>query len=390
MKTILIILTFVTLVEARLFAEGEPKALVQVLAHAVAVKNVCAWPNLKKLADRSVVATIFNQPCHGLWEGDIDCWATIDGGKSWQFRGRPAPHEPTTNRMLAAAGTNAKGELIVLASGYSHRNPPPPEGKPTSPNTGGAPMAIWVCLSADYGKTWTRAEGVELPSKSRSTGTTKLSDRLIPFGDVSVIGEGKLGVCLYAWEPVLKTHDAYFFTSADDGRTWKFASVIAQGGLNETTLLRLRSGDLLACGRTMKDQHLELLRSTDNGRSWKQEQQLTGPLEHPAHLIELSDGRVLLTYGNRSLANWKSKWSNGSPGKAEFPKGIGVRISADSGRTWSEPERIASFDGDGGYPSTVELPDGRLLTGFYAKRTADYEGYQMATVTWRLQVQTTR
>jgi hypothetical protein len=40
--------------------------------------------------------------------------------------------------------------------------------------------------------------------------------------------------------------------------------------------------------------------------------------------------------------------------------------------------------GDGGYPATLELSDGRLLTAFYAKRTADHEGYQMARVTWRL------
>ena len=101
-----------------------PKA--QVLSHAVAVKDVTAWPNLDELADGTVVATIFTQPCYGDWEGDVDCWVSNDGGTSWQFRGRPSPHEPTTNRMNVAAGTNAKGELILLASGRGNRNPPPP------------------------------------------------------------------------------------------------------------------------------------------------------------------------------------------------------------------------------------------------------------------------
>jgi hypothetical protein len=131
----------------------------RVLSHAVAVKDVCAWPNLQKLADGLVVATIFNRPCHGEWEGDVDCWATTDGGANWQFRGRPAPHEPAINRMNVAAGTNAKGELIVLARGWSRRNPPPPEGKSTPAPQHLIPLPIWGCLSADYGKTWTHAEG---------------------------------------------------------------------------------------------------------------------------------------------------------------------------------------------------------------------------------------
>ena len=148
--------------------------------------------------------------------------------------------------------------------------------------------------------------------------------------------------------------------------------MIGRGGLNETTPLRLSGGDLLACARTFKDQapgneqRLELFRSTDNGASWTREQAVSEPMEHPAHLLELADGRVLLTYGDRTHSSWRSNWPDGSPGKAEFPNGIKTRISSD-----------------GGYPATVQLADGRLLTAFYARRTADYDGYQMATVTWR-------
>jgi len=353
---------------------AEPEAAKPELA--VAVKDVCAWPNLTPLADGSVVATIFNQPCHGLWEGDVECWATADGGQSWQLRGTPAPHEPTTNRMNVAAGRNAKGELIVLASGWSHRPPPPPEGTPaTGHGPPSAVLPIWVCRSADGGRTWSRAEGVELPSRSRLAAdrALTLSDRLIPFGDVIEIGGGKLGVCLYAWHPETKTHASYFFTSGDDGSTWSLAGIIGPDGLNETTPLRLADGNLIACARTYWDgqpgneQRLELFRSSDNGATWQRERPVTTPQEHPAHLLQLADGRILLTYGDRNA-----------------PRGIEVRLSGDGGRTWSPPERIAGFEGDGGYPATVELPDGRLLTAFYANRTALRDGYQMATVMWRL------
>jgi hypothetical protein len=52
----------------------------------VAIDNVCAWPNLTVLRDGTIIATIFNQPCHGLWEGDVECWGSADGGRSWTLR----------------------------------------------------------------------------------------------------------------------------------------------------------------------------------------------------------------------------------------------------------------------------------------------------------------
>jgi len=359
-------------------------------AHAVAVRNVTAWPNLTPLADGSIIASIFNQPSHGFWEGDVDCWGTVDGGASWQLRGTPAPHEPTTNRMNVAAGTNAKGELIVLAAGWSHRPLPPPEGTPRRFDPPAAILPIWVCRSTDGGRTWTRSEGVELPSRSRLAAQgVALSDHLIPFGDIIQLGNGRLGVCLYAPKSLgvpnsNHEHASYFFSSADDGLTWTLAGVIASQDVNETTPLLLLDGSLLACGRTTRGRHLELFRSADHGATWKAEGPVTASGEHPADLTALADGRIVLTYGDRTGALPGSKWPEGSPGSATFPHGIEVRVSADAGRTWSPPERIATFDGDGGYPATVQLRDGRLLTAYYAKRRPRHEGYQMATVTWKL------
>jgi hypothetical protein len=289
--------------------------------------------------------------------------------------------------MNVAAGVNGQGELIVLASGWSHR---PRRGAGVAGFSGDArPLLPWVCRSADGGKTWAHAEGVELPSTSRLAATEKLSDRIIPFGAIIPLGSGKVGACLYAWHPATKAHDSYFFTSADDGATWQLAGVIGRGDLNETTPLRLSGGGLLACARTFKEQapgneqRLELFRSTDSGATWTREQAVSGPMEHPAHLLELANGRILLTYGDRSAAEWSSTWPDGSPENGRLPHGIEARTSSDGGKSWSPPVRIADFDGDGGYPATVELADGRLLTAFYARRTADHDGYQMATVTWR-------
>jgi Na+/melibiose symporter-like transporter len=59
-------LYFITGVAANGVAIGAGRLLFNI-----AIDNVCAWPNLTKLPDGAIIATIFNQPCHGLWEGDV-------------------------------------------------------------------------------------------------------------------------------------------------------------------------------------------------------------------------------------------------------------------------------------------------------------------------------
>jgi hypothetical protein len=56
-----------------------------------------------------------------------------------------------------------------------------------------------------------------------------------------------------------------------------------------------------------------------------------------------------------------------SYGYRRAPFGNQARISGDGGRTWSEPVTISAdgASGDLGYPSTVELADGKLLTVWY-------------------------
>src|SRR5690349_15452624 len=130
-----------------------PAAYGQEVERIVAVPDACAWPNLQLLANGDIVAFVFNQPCHGAWEGDIDCWVSGDGGRTWKKRGTPAPHEPGTNRMNIAAGNAANGDLIVIASGYADR-PAPYDGGPYS-KTVPLPSPNWICRSSDQGKTWT-------------------------------------------------------------------------------------------------------------------------------------------------------------------------------------------------------------------------------------------
>jgi hypothetical protein len=100
--------------------------------------------------------------------------------------------------------------------------------------------------------------------------------------------------------------------------------------------------------------NLETLQSEshDGGKTWSGPHSI-GVWGMPSHLLRLRDGRLLMTYGHRRA-----------------PFGNQARISTDNGKSWSDA-MIVSGDGtnrDLGYPSTVELADGTLLTVWYEQR----------------------
>lgn len=328
----------------------------------VAIDFVCAWPNLTLMPDGTIVATIFNQPCHGRWEGDVECWASEDG-RFWSKRGVPAPHEPGTNRMNVGAGLAGNGGLIVLASGWSNR-PPRPEPRPVFPHdTYAQPegsefkqsraFVPWVCRSSDGGQTWTHAETVTLPAGV---------DYFIPFGDIVVAPDGALfGTCY-------SSGNVWLIRSRDDGRTWPEHVLIAEGR-NETDIVHLGGDEWLAIARSAHGQGMGLYRSQDAGAAWAHEGDVTLSNQHPGHLQRLADGRLLLSFGIRNVG----------------VHGVGVRLSGDGGRTWSNPQFLVQYDprADGGYPASVQLADGTVVTAYYCSQTADHQRYHMGVVRWR-------
>lgn len=338
---------------------ASPQPASPVVQRFVAIDNVCGWPNLTMLRDGTIIATIFNQPTHGGWEGDVECWASRDG-RLWERRGTPAPHEPGTNRMNVAAGMARDGSLVVLASGWSNRPGPGTFRGHRIPDEGDV-LPIWICRSSDQGRTWTRGASPVPPPDGPT--------RLIPFGDIVTLADGGLGVCIYSWSPQTKEHNAYFYASRDDGRTWSARGVVRKGDINETTPVVLPSGRLLAAGRTLDDQHLDLFSSDDHGATWTSRRPVTTRSQHPADLMVLSDGRVLLTYGNRVSGRF----------------GVEARISADEGATWSDPISLVGdlTSGDCGYPASVELPNGEILTAYYAAGVASHRRYHVGVVQWK-------
>lgn len=200
-------------------------------------------------------------------------------------------------------------------------------------------LGQWMIRSSD-GVTWS----ARYPSTVNSPhGPVQLADgRLLYAGKELWTGDRRVGVC----------------ESLDDGLSWRWLANIpvrpgddpknyhelhAVEAANLRLLVQIRNHNKANAGETLQSE------STDGGKTWSVPHSI-GVWGLPSFLLRLKDGRLLMTYGHRRP-----------------PFGNQARLSDDYGRTWSEP-MIISGDGAGGdlgYPSTVQLGDGSLLTVWY-------------------------
>ena len=157
----------------------------------------------------------------------------------------------------------------------------------------------------------------------------------------------------------LASHDArgalYVVRSTDRGKTWHSPPVVVSDRppLAEPTICVCPSGRLLVLSRHDASGFVYQHVSSDGGSTWTPPRRL--PLwGYPAHLVPLADGRVPAIYGVPLDALQYS----GMP-------------SEDEGDHWDHADELCIRDGlptpNHGYPTAVELPDGRPFAAYYGE-----------------------
>lgn len=332
----------------------------------VAIDGACAWPNLNRLPDGKLAVLIWPYNNHGITEGAAECWISDDGAR-WRKSSVPVSHQPGTNRMNVAAGV-VDEKFLALVGGWDRRVPyqPGPSQGPVTHLEGAVTITPISAVSGDSGKTWRQFP--ELPLPKRSDGKS-----LVPFGRIGKLNDGEYGVCLYGGA-------AHFYTTADGGATWiRRGTIMDQPTHNETTWVQLANGDLFAAARTAREGRLDGFRSTDGGRTWMLEGPLTLARQHPADLLKLPDGHVLLTYASRNAGLYAIWVQMGSP---DLKAWSGPMMLVDLEGS-SEFQRTPPPSSDGGYPSTVQTGDGTFTTAYYTRGVSAHQRYHMGVVRWR-------
>lgn len=202
----------------------------------------------------------------------------------------------------------------------------------------------WIMFSKDNGVTWTKPVCTPVFN---------------PHGPI--LGpEGKL---LYYVGPEEREGSRFIsiYRSNDSGHTWYYyATITATPPISlefvepvpcEPTITILRDGRWIALMRVDFDGYVRQSTSSDGGRTWSYPRKL--PVRgYPQHLLQLTDGCLLMSYGFRFS-----------------PLGIRACVSSDLGVTWDlQRELVLENDGghdDLGYPVSSELAGGEVLTVYY-------------------------
>ena len=319
------------------------------------------WPTVAKRGSELLVVTSGSREEHVCPFGRVEMFRSKDSGATWTFP-QVLYDSPIDDRDAGICVTD-KGTILVTSftsnayvTPYNDEVARRAEGKGAwsderfrnwdmahkrvSDEERQKELGRWMFRSTDGGITW--SERYSTPFNSPH-GPIQLSDgsQLYCGKELWIEGE-RVGAAL----------------STDDGLTWNVVGYVPtddgySGALyDELHAVEASDGRIVAQIRNENpnnyNENLQTI-SKDGGRTWSVPRRI-GVWGVPSFLTRLADGRLLMTYGHR-----------------RDPLGVQTRVSDDAGDTWSEA--LVIYGGgetwDLGYPSTVQLDDGSLLTVWY-------------------------
>jgi hypothetical protein len=326
------------------------------------------WPSIAKTRSGELLVVFSGmRDAHVCPFGITQIIRSIDNGETWSDP-ETINNTPLDDRDAGILETK-DGTLLVnwftsLAfdkKNYYERNPSwKRHAEKLGDETKKYWLGNWTRRSLDGGRSWVE------PVKqlvSSPHGPIELSDGRMLYVGTAYVDDKKM----IAVEQ-----------STDDGQSWQRISRIPISleddiaYYHEPHAVELRDGKLVAMFRyNPPDREQSFLRqseSYDGGRSWTTSHK-TEIWGYPPHLIQLKNGWLLVSYGVR-----------------REPFGEKACISRDGGKTWETDKEIMinpAINSDLGYPASVQLDDGSILTVYYQ---VDKKGEKTSLMSthWRL------
>lgn len=352
---------------------AQPQPAAPALSNiSLTPESYCGWPTLARRANRELlVAYSGGRETHVCPFGRVELMRSTDDGTTWSW---PEVLMDTVidDRDAGLCITPSGSILVTTFTSLAYettlqRAKDWPADRTTrwlavqrrsTQAQRNALLGTWMLRSTDAGMTWSAPYRVPVNS---------------PHGPVAVSGNRLIYPGKELWEPGQKARVA---ESTDDGQTWRVLDDIplrpgdryedyhelhAVETTNHRLVVHIRNHSKTNGGETLQCE------SADGGKTWSEPHPI-GVWGLPSHLLRLRDGRLLMSYGYRRA-----------------PYGNQARVSEDHGRSWSQPITISAdgVRGDLGYPSTVELADGALLTVWYEQQESNPKAV-LRQARWRL------
>ena len=336
-------------------------------------------PSMIRLHNGNVLVsyTTYDVDPRGQAKGRIEIVRSIDHGKSWSqpLTAVGPEHTPGDHYLIHLSEDN----ILLCFMQIKLEEPKHPWQGPV------------FCRSVDGGQNWSSPWLVDTSAFSPN-GPYVACDRshvYLPDGDLLLF----VGV----YDPPEHPRN-FMMISHDQGSSFPEYQLVSDNSGDSTfTLcsdgsiagaLRINADDFPhpKANPDLEEEHecvhfMGFTRSEDRGQTWSPPHPITGFNEIPGHLIELNDGRLMLTYGVR-----------------HFPIGVRAVLTKPDRKTWDldNPVILAwhgttSFVDDRpggkntiGHPYTIQFPDDSMLTVYYYAHDPLKMQFQIEGVTWSL------
>jgi hypothetical protein len=343
-------------------AQENPTAngAARILRHCVITElpgKYCAWPSIARAANGDLLVLFTRTEEHLGPDGAILCTRSTDNGASWQspsviydtpIDDRESGITPLTDGVIVVhlwstfhtrAGYEALADLSYERSTLARWSACVDSPRYRAHES---MQGAWTMLSRDNGRTWSPpVRGCDAVH-----GGIQLHDGTLLVASYRRDNPG-IGVYRAVLPDLHFTRIAFIDSPGAD-------SV----GLGEPDVLQMSSGRIIMMIRATALRYDDMSPrcvlwesySDDNGSTWSPP--FRTPLwGFPPHLLQLSDGRILCSYGYRRA-----------------PFGERACIS-DDGVSWTLKNEVVLRDdapnGDLGYPASVQLDSLRILTVYY-------------------------